>query len=521
MNKIEEYKAEKDGLQVMEDLPYYAERGWEAITDGDKERLKWLGVFFRRQTPGKFMMRVRIPNGMTNSRQLRVIAELGRDCGKGFVDITTRQQIQLRWFRIDQVQQIWDRLESAGLVSLQTGMDNIRNVVGCPMSGLAANELLDASPVVREYNDMFVGNPEYTNLPRKFNVTITGCMDNCTHGPTQDISLTPGVRSTEKRVLSGHAGPQPGIGQRFQCEGEPILGFNVSVGGKQGSGGFRPATPLDVFVTPEIAAEVCNQITLIFRDHGPREARNKCRLAFLVDQWGPERFRAELERRMGRVLLPAGRDMVCQDPDSRPVGTDHMGIFSQKQPGLNAVGLAVPVGRITCEQLLEVARLAETYGDGQVRLTPGQNLIIPNVPDSLLEDLKAEPLLDELRHDAPEIVKGLASCTGMDYCHFALIETKERAVETAAKLQESLGDFGPMTMHWSGCPNACGNHTVADIGVLGKRTRLDGRVIDAVDVSLGKRFADRAGAESLTNIPCEKLPDVLTQVLARTREAVA
>ena len=315
MNKIEEYKAEKDGLQVMEDLPYYAEEGWEAITDGDKERLKWLGVFFRRQTPGNFMMRVRIPNGMTNSRQLRVIAELGRDCGKGFVDITTRQQIQLRWFRIDQVHQIWDRLESVGLVSLQTGMDNIRNVVGCPMSGLAANELLDASPVVREYNDMFVGNPEYTNLPRKFNVTITGCMDNCTHGPTQDISLTPGVRSTEKRDLSGHAGPEPGMGQRFQREGEPILGFNVSVGGKQGSGGFRPATPLDVFVTPEIAADVCNQITLIFRDHGPREARNKCRLAFLVDQWGPERFRAELERRMGRALLTAGRDMVRQDPD--------------------------------------------------------------------------------------------------------------------------------------------------------------------------------------------------------------
>lgn len=495
MNKIEEYKSEKPGLEVMHDLPRYAEEGWEAITDGDKERLKWLGVFFRRQTPGKFMMRVRIPNGISNSEQLRVIAELGQECGKGFVDITTRQQVQLRWFRIDQVRQIWDRLESVGLVSLQTGMDNIRNVVGCPLSGLGANELLDASAVVREYNDMFVSNPEYTNLPRKFNVTITGCMDNCTHGPTQDISLTPAVKPDT---------------------GEPILGFNVSVGGKQGSGGFRPATPLNVFAAPSIAAEVCNQITLIFRDHGPREVRNKCRLAFLVDEWGPERFREELEKRMGCVLPSAGRDMAPEGGS-----TDHMGISAQKQDGLNAAGLVVPAGRISCEQLLQVARLADAYGDGQVRLTPGQNLIIPNVPDARLEDLKAEPLLSELRHDAPEIMRGLVSCTGIDYCHFALIETKELAVRTAGKLHKTLGDTGPLTMHWSGCPNACGNHTVADIGIQGKRARVDEEVIDAVDVFLGEKFAGLAGGESLTNIPCDELPEVLTRILGRTPAAVA
>lgn len=495
MNKIEEYKSEKPGLEVVHDLPRYAEDGWEAITDGDKERLKWLGVFFRRQTPGRFMMRVRIPNGMTNSEQLGVIAELGQECGKGFVDITTRQQIQLRWFRIDQVRQIWDRLESVGLVSLQTGMDNIRNVVGCPLSGLGANELLDASAVVGEYNDRFVGNPDYADLPRKFNVTITGCMDNCTHGPTQDISLTPAVR---------------------QDEGEPILGFNVAVGGKQGSGGFRAATPLNVFAAPSIAAEVCNQITLIFRDHGPREARNKCRLTFLVDEWGPERFREELEKRMGCVLPAAGKDMA-PEADS----TDHMGISAQKQEGLNAAGLVVPAGRISCGQLLEVARLADAYGDGQVRLTPGQNLIIPNVPEARLEDLKAEPLLSELRHDAPEIMRGLVSCTGIDYCHFALIETKELAVGTAAKLHDTLGDTGPLTMHWSGCPNACGNHTVADIGLQGKRARVDGEVIDAVDVSLGKKFAGLADGESLNNVPCDELPEVLGRILGRTPAVVA
>ena len=502
MNKIEEYKAEKGGLEVMDDLPRYAEEGWETITDGDKERLKWLGVFFRQQTPGSFMMRIRIPNGMSNSRQLRVIAELSRECGKGFVDITTRQQIQLRWFHIDQVQQIWDRLESVGLVTLQTGMDNIRNVVGCPAAGLTANELLDASPVVREYNDMFVGNPAYTNLPRKFNVTITGCRDNCTHGPTQDISLTPAV--------------QMAAGSPY-----PVVGFNVAAGGKQGSGGFRPASPLDVFATPDTAAEVCNQITLIYRDHGPRDARNKCRLAFLLDEWGVPKFRAELEWRMGHPLPRAGEDMVEADG-----GTDHMGIFAQKQPGLNAAGLVVPAGRISGGQLLEVARLAETYGDGEVRLTPGQNLIIPNVSDARLESLKAEPLLAELRHDAPEIMRGLVSCTGIDYCHFALIETKELAVNTARKLEKTLSDTGPLTMHWSGCPNACGNHTVADIGILGKRARVNGQVIDAVDVSLGKRFSGAADSgeslkESLQNVPCDQLPALLERVLSAEPPAAA
>ena len=227
MNKIEVYKQEKNGLDVKQDLPRYAQEGWEAITDGDRERLKWLGVFFRRQTPGHFMMRVRIPNGMSNSAQFRAIAGISQDSGKAFVDLTTRQQIQLRWFHIDQVDAIWNRLEEVGLVSLQTGMDNIRNVVGCPLSGLNPNELFDASPVAREYNDIFVGNKDYTNLPRKFNVVITGCLDNCSHAVTQDIALTPAIKD---------------------LAGEEVRGFNVAVGGKQGSGGFRPASDLDILL---------------------------------------------------------------------------------------------------------------------------------------------------------------------------------------------------------------------------------------------------------------------------------
>lgn len=484
MNKIEEYKKEKDGLDVLQDVPRYAQEGWEAITEGDRERLKWTGVFFRRQTPGHFMMRVRIPNGISNAAQFRVIAQISREFGKGFADITTRQQIQLRWFKIEHVPDIWDRLKTVGLVSLQTGMDNIRNVVGCPVAGLTPNELFDASPVVRQFTEMFVGNKAYANLPRKFNVTISGCKENCTDAESQDIALIPATK---------------------EIVGEEVKGFNVAVGGKMGSGGYRIASPLDLFVPPEEAAYLCSLITLIFRDNGSRESRTKARLAFLVEDWGVGRFRRELERRADRPLQGAGRDERLNKR------SDHVGIFSQKQKGFNYVGLAVPVGRIRVDQLFEVARLAEVYGSGAIRLTTGQNLIIPDVHDRKIGDLTVEPLLQELRYDPSGVMRGLVSCTGMDYCHFALIETKQRALETASYLEKRLEKMRPISMRWSGCPAGCSNHAVADIGLVGKSVKLDGRVVEAVDVFLG----GSAGPEPslpikvMEDVPCDNLPQIL------------
>jgi ferredoxin-nitrite reductase len=484
MNKIEAYKREKDGLDVLQDVPRFAAEGWESIADGDKERLKWTGVFFRRQTPGHFMMRIRIPNGIATATQLRTIGELSADFGKGFADITTRQQMQLRWFTIGHVPEIWERLKDVGLITLQTGMDNIRNVVGCPVAGLTPNELFDAFPVVREFTQLFVSNKAYTNLPRKFNVTITACKESCTHTEAQDIALTPATKDVE---------------------GSEINGFNVAVGGKMGSGGYRIASPLNIFVAPEEAAVVCSHIVLIFRDHGARELRTKARLAFLVDQWGVERFRRELERRIDRPLLPAGKDQRS------PKHTDHIGIFRQKQEGRNYVGLAVPVGRITTEQMLQVADLAENYGSGQVRLTVGQNIIIPNVPDRKVGELTEEPLLKELRYDPSEVMRGLVSCTGMDYCHFALIETKGWALKTARALEATLGKTQPVRMHWSGCPAGCGNHSAADIGLLGKNIKLNGEVVEAVDVFAGGATGCEANPpiKIMEDVPCEDLANVV------------
>lgn len=500
-NKFEELKKAKHPLDVLPDLHRYAQEGWEAITDDDKERLKWYGVFFRKRTPGHFMMRIRIPNGIATSTQVRELARITRDYGRDVIDITTRQQVQLRWMRIEEIPDILDRLAAVGLTSMQTGMDNVRNVVGCPLAGLTLYELFDASPVVRAYTERILGDRVLSDLPRKFNVTITGCLENCTHAETQDIALTPATK-----LIDGAAQP----------------GFNVHIGGKMGSGGMTVATPLDVFVTLEEAAELCTQITLLFAQYGPREARARARLAFLVEEWGIERIRAELERRLGRPLLPAGQDMRGRHQ------ADHIGIAPQKDAGLYAVGLCVPVGRTSAAQLEELARLADQYGSGEVRFTVGQNVLLVNVPDRLLPVLLDEPLLQELRPDPTPAMRGTVSCVGIDYCNLALAETKTRALEVVQHLERAVPfmmaaagrpgarrSLRPLTMHWSGCPAGCGNHQAADIGFLGGRTRINGAVVETFDIFVEGRTGPnpRPGEKVLTNIPADELPGIVEQLV--------
>ena len=286
---------------------------------------------------------------------------------------------------------------------------------------------------------------------------------------------------------------------------DEIKGFNVLVGGKNGSGGYTVASPLDVFVRPEEAAEVCSAITLVFRDHGLREARNKARLAFLLEAWGEARFREEVEMQVGRRLEKAGADQRLAG------STDHVGVFRQKQPGLNYVGLLVPVGRVSGDQLLELARLATVYGTGEARLTVDQNVIIPHVPDAKIGNLTVEPLVKTLRYDPPGVLRGLVSCTGIEFCNLAVIETKSRALKIAKDLEPKLSATKPLRIHWSGCPAGCGNHTVGDIGLLGVKTKVDGTVVDAVDVFIGGSSGPEAtrGIKILESVPCTELPRVL------------
>jgi len=488
MNKIETLKAEKDGLEVTEDLVRFAREGWKTIAPDDTERLKWVGVFHRKPTPGHFMMRVRMPNGIVTAAQARLLGEItleaGRASGRPIIDVTTRQQVQLRWVTIEKVPEVIARLEAAGLSSLQTGMDNIRGIVGCPATGLSPRELLDTSGIATAFQAIFLGNKDFTNLPRKFNVTITGCLEHCTGGETQDISLTP--------ALAGE-----------------VAGFNVAVGGKQGSGGPVLAQALDAFVRPEDAAPLCAAIALAFRDHGPREARSRARLAFLIEERGVAWCRDEVEHRFGRTLPAAGRDA------RESTTNDHVGVFRQKQPGLNYVGLKTPVGRLTGQQLLELARLSERYGRGELRFTPLQNVLLPHVPDARLGDLTQEPLLRELPYNPSEVQRGLVACTGTDFCNLALIDTKTRALALAREFEQRFGRSRPISVRWSGCPASCGNHHTADIGLQGCKVKVDGKIVDGVHVFVGGRGgADpRAGMRILDDLPCDELPAVLDRLV--------
>ena len=495
INAVEGYKASMngDGLRIRELLPEIIERGAEALTPAEKELLKWIGVFFRKPTPGKFMMRIRMPNGFARSEQLRTIAELSRRLGNSVLDITTRQQIELRGFTLDSVPEIFEKLRGVDLRTLQTGIDNVRNINGCAMAGLTPHECFDASPVVHELDRIIVGNegnPEFTNLPRKFNIVVTGCTDNCTHSESQDIALVPAKKAGR-------------------------LGFNVLVGGKMGSGGFTVASPLNVFVEIFQAAAVVVELIKIYREHGPREARSKCRFAFLIEEWGVRRLRAELVARLGHELAFQGRDMRGSKH------SDHLGVNTQKQSGLVAVGLCIPTGRVNPDQLDELARLSDTYGNGEIRFTTGQNAIIPNVAAARVAKLLEEPLLAQLSPRPSPFVRGLVACVGTDYCNLALIETKSRAIALSEALHKKMGaGLNPLTIHWSGCPAGCGNHQAADVGLRGFKTRIDGKIVDAVAIYTGGRTGPHAiaGQEILETVPCdESLPDVVANVIQSYR----
>ncbi len=488
VNSIEPLKAERNGLSIREEVDQLSAQhdGWETIDDWDRERLKWMGIFFRKLTPGLFMMRVRITAGQVTAVQLRTLAEIARRVGNGVLDITTRQQIQIRSIGIKDVPGILKALEGVDLTSLQTGMDNVRNVTGCALAGLTSLELFDASRIGRQFAEIFLGNLALANLPRKMNVEITGCLENCTHSESQDIAMTPALRKRDDKP-----------------------GFNVAVGGKMGSGGMTAAQPLDVFVEPGDAPLLAAEIVRLFSDKGFRKQRNRARLAFLLEEWGVERFRAALETRWGQPFDSEGADMRL------PHRSDHLGVQPQMKPGLYSVGLCVPTGRMVSEQVDNLAHLAEVYGSGEIRLTIGQNAILVNVAEDRLDDLMAEPLLEQFSSNPHPNIAGLVTCTGSDYCSLALIDTKSVGRWITEELIKQYPEAPPVTMHWSGCPAGCGNHQAADIGFQGCRTRVNDKVFDGVQIFVGGRTGNQArpGVRIMDLIPVDTLEDILPVII--------
>lgn len=492
LNKFEKFKAEKDGLAIKDELDHFAQIGWEAMDKTDLEyRLKWVGVFYRPVTPGKFMMRLRVPNGIISGEQMRVLGEIVQRYGDdGNADITTRQNLQLRGIRIEDIPDIFQRLKSVGMTSVQSGMDNVRNITGSPMAGLDADELIDTRELVQKVQDMITncgqGNYQFTNLPRKFNIAIEGGRDNSVHAEINDIAFVPAYK-----------------------EGE--LGFNVVVGGFFSAKRCEAAIPMNVWVRPnQEVVDLCRGILEVYRDNGLRSNRQKSRLMWLIDEWGIEEFRTRVANHLGYPLATAAeKDAI--DWEKR----DHLGVFPQKQEGLSYIGLCIPVGRLFADDMFDLSRIAEVYGSGELRLTVEQNVIIPNIAAENMATLLTEPLLAKFTPNPTPLQRALVSCTGAQFCNFALIETKNKAVDLIRQLDAELNIPRGVRMHWTGCPNSCGQPQVADIGLMGTKARKDGKTVEGVDLYMGGKVGKDAHLGSCVQkgIPCEDLKSVLTSIL--------
>ncbi|BAZ38992.1 ferredoxin--nitrite reductase [Calothrix sp. NIES-4101] len=496
LNKFEKLKSEKDGLAVKAEIEKFASLGWEAMDETDRDyRLKWVGVFFRPVTPGKFMMRLRLPNGILTSAQMRVLGEVIQRYGDdGSADITTRQNMQLRGIRIEDLPEIFHRFQAVGLTSVQSGMDNVRNITGDAVAGLDAEELFDTREIVQQIQDMITnsgqGNSEFSNLPRKFNIAITGGRDNSVHAEINDLAFVPAFNHNE--------------------DGEKILGFNILVGGFFSAKRCDAAIPLNAWVPPEDVVAACRAILEVYRDNGLRANRQKSRLMWLIDEWGVDKFRQAVAQKLVKSLLPA-----VADDEINWEKRDHIGVYKQKQPGLNYVGLHIPVGRFYAEDMFEIARIAEVYGSSEIRLTVEQNVIIPNISDSRLASFYTEAILQKFGINPSLLTRSLVSCTGAQFCNFAMIETKQRAIAMMAALESELELTRPVRIHWTGCPNSCGQPQVADIGLMGTKARKNGKPVEGVDIYMGGTVGKHAslGTCVTKGVPCEDLQPVLRDLL--------
>jgi sulfite reductase (ferredoxin) len=480
LNPNERVKRDDDALNVRSRiLDRYAYTGYQGIDPADlRSRFRWYGLYTQRAPgiPGGrtavlepeeledefFMLRVRIDGGTLSNEALRVVAAIATEFGRDVADVTDRQNVQLHWIRIEDVPEIWRRLEAVGLDTTEACGDTPRVILGCPLAGVAADEVLDATPALRAVRDRYIGDPAFSNLPRKYKTSISGCSRHCTNHEINDISF------------EGVVGP----------DGMP--GFDLWVGGGL-STNPRFAERLGAFVEPDRVAEVWAGVTALFRDHGYRRSRQHARLKFLLADWGPERFRAVLEKEFLDSPLPDGPPPA---PQAGPRG--HAGITEQRD-GRYAVGFALKAGRTSGSQLTRIADLAAEYGGGRVRTTAQQQLVVLDVPGDRVDGLAAELAAADLPVRPSAFREGTIACTGIEFCKLAIVETKQRAQDLYAELERRLPDFTePVTVNVNGCPNSCARFQVADIGLKGSVARgADGEDVEVFQVHLGGHLGDQ------------------------------
>ena len=514
LNANEEWKQEEGGLAVRQRIEeVYSREGFSSIPPQDLGgRFRWWGLYTQRR-PGidggrtaqlddaelsdeYFMLRARLDGGALTLAQLRVLADISAEFARGTADISDRQNIQFHWIRVEDVPEIWRRLESVGLQTTEACGDTPRVVLGSPLAGIAADEIIDPTPVIDEIVRRYVGDPELANLPRKFKSAVTG-------HPSLDV-----VHEVNDISLVGVVHPELGPG------------YDLWVGGGL-STAPRLAERLGAFVSADDAAEVWHGVVRIFRDHGYRRLRTKARLKFLLAEWGTAEFRRVLEEDYLGRALPDG-------PPPAPATTpgDHVGVHLQKD-GTHYVGAAPTVGRISGAVLTGLADLMAAAGTDRIRLTPHQKLVVLDVSPDRLDALVAG--LERLGLSvSPSVFRRHAmACTGIEFCKLAIVETKATAATAIAELEHRLADATadldtPISLHVNGCPNSCARIQVADIGLKGQLVTVDGEQRPGFQVHLGGGLAsadrDEAGLGRTVRglrVTADELPDLVERLVRR------
>jgi ferredoxin-nitrite reductase len=432
-NTVERIKLDKPPLGIREELPALIAGGYEALPEEDIVRLQWWGLYHDKPKIGTFMLRVKIPNGVLTPAELRTIGEVSNRYGRGDAELTTRQCIQLHWLELASLPDVFADLEASGITSAGGCGDTVRNITGCPVSGIAADELFDSTPIVDSATDTYYGNPEWANLPRKHKYSIASCPDRCNAPEINCISLV-GVLNDGRE------------------------GYAVQVGGGLSSVP-RMARDMGVFVPKEEAVEILGATTLVWsEDLKYRMSRVKARMKFMVDAIGADGMLERVEAKLGRTLERFELPSIQAQPSA------HIGVHAQKQDGLSYIGLPVQLGLTSGDQLIAVADLVESLG-GDIRLTRQQNLIVTGVPNEQVDAVLAQ--LDELGLPLTtnEIWANSIACTGEPHCNFSVGQTKDRLRDLVDHLETTFGhEVSELRLHLDGCPHACAQHWVGDLG---------------------------------------------------------
>jgi ferredoxin-nitrite reductase len=514
-HKKEDWKGELYGDDVREKLEEFAETGWESIPEEEREewfsRFKFWGVFHHRGgQESYFMMRLTNCGGVLEPGQLRAIGEVARDYakgpvenpefGNGWVDFTTRQSIQLHWLKLEDIPEIWEKLEAVGVSSRSAGGDTMRNISGCPVAG-KAEEYVESRELLDEIQAGIRGDDTLCNMPRKFNISVSGCRQGCAQDSINDIGLEPA---------------------HTFVDGEEVKGFNVRVGGGLGGREPRPARSLDMFVRRDQAYETVRTFVELYHEEGDRQNRSKNRARFFVDDWGTEKIREEMVERLSFEPARAGTNFRGEYTYNagRPADRgahDHVGVYDQ-QNDRNYVGLSVPVGRMPAEDAIELADLADAYGSDEVRLTRRQNPLIMDVPDGQLKHLLNEPLLETYTPEPNPFEQGAMACTGTEFCSIALTETKARTARLLRWLGEHVDvpdDVDRIKIHYSGCTADCGQAMTADIGLQVMRARKDDQMVEAMDVGVGGGIGEEPTFIDWVRqrVPADEVPGMIANLV--------